>query len=194
MSNSGGLQTYISSITSVIAIAISSLTLGWTIYRDAIRKPKFRIDVGVKKILQKGQTPEGPFLFIEALNLGPIPNRVGLTFARKNWIKRRLLERKTGTAMIYPDFGHLAATKASTRLEVGDVANFIFPYGPDSFLKEDFTQVGVSDGFGKIHWSSRADWQKVQVRYRSDFGKTEKPREEPTLPHKSQSFYHTYKN
>jgi len=201
MSDSTGLQTYISMVTSVIAIAISSLTLGWTIYRDAIRKPKFRVDVAVKKLVQKDRQPEGPYLFIEALNVGPIPNRVGLTFARKSWIKRRLLERKTGTAMIYPDFGHWAATKASTRLEVGDVANFIFPYGPDTFLKDEFSQVGVSDGFGQIHWSSRGDWQKVQERYRKDFGgnatvtesKSDEVKEEAAVPAKSHKHYHHYK-
>lgn len=202
VSNGEGLQTYISTITSVIAIAVSSLTLGWTIYRDAIRKPKLRVDVAVKKLVQKDRQPEGPYLFVEALNMGPIPNRVGLTFARKSWIKRRLLERKTGTAMIYPDFGHWAATKASTRLEVGDVANFIFPYGVDMFLKEDFVQMGVADGFGRVHWSSKADMRKAQERYRKDFGSdpngsvsdTDKTEEVGATPAKSQPYYHSYKN
>jgi hypothetical protein len=71
MPDSGGLQTAISTVTSVIAIAISSVTLGWTIYRDAIRKPKFKIDVAVKRIVQRGHPEEGPYLFIEALNVGP---------------------------------------------------------------------------------------------------------------------------
>ncbi len=169
MPDSGGLQAAISTVTSVIAIAISSVTLGWTIYRDAIRKPKLKVDVAVKRLVQRGHPAEGPYLFIEALNVGPIPNRVGLTFARKSWIKRRLLDRKTGTGMIYPDFGHSAATKASTRLEVGDVANFIFPYNHDCFLKDDFYQVGVADGFGRIHWSSRAGFRKAQEQHRKDF-------------------------
>ena len=80
MSGPLGLQTYIPTITSVVAIAISSLTLGWTIYRDAIRKPKFRVDVAVKKIIQAGHPEDGPYVFVEALNLGPIANRIGLTF------------------------------------------------------------------------------------------------------------------
>ncbi len=67
MSDSVGLQSYIPTITSVLAIAISSLTLGWTIYRDAIRKPKFRIDIAVKKIVQAGHDHDGPYVFVEAL-------------------------------------------------------------------------------------------------------------------------------
>jgi hypothetical protein len=164
-----GLQNYLSMITSIIAIMISSLTLGWTIYRDAIRKPKLRVDIAVKKLIQKDRQPEGPYVFIEALNLGPIPNRVSLTFARKSWIYRRILDRSHGIAMIYPDFGHWAATKASTRLEVGDTANFVFPYNVDTFLNANFSQVGVSDGFGRMHWSTRRSVRAARRRYQRDF-------------------------
>jgi hypothetical protein len=88
MFGSIGLQNYIPIVTSILAIAISSLTLGWTIYRDAIRKPKFRVDIAVKKIIRAGSPQDGPYVFVEALNVGPIPNRIGLTFLQKNWIKR----------------------------------------------------------------------------------------------------------
>lgn len=169
MAEAVGLPSYIPTITSVLAIAVSSLTLGWTIYRDAIRKPNFKIDVGVKKIVQAGQEPEGPFISVEALNMGPIPNRIGLPFVRKNWIRRRLLNRDRGSAMIYPDYHHRAATPASTRLEVGDQANFIFPYNRDCFLKDDFCQIGIADGFGRIHWASRRDFRKIRKKYQKDF-------------------------
>ena len=158
-----GFQNYVPTITSLLAIAISSLTLGWTVYRDAIRKPKFRIDIGVKKVVQAGHDPDGPYIFVEALNMGPIPNRIGLTFLRKNWIRRRLL--------LYPDYHHWATTKAPTRLEVGDQANFVFPYNRDSFLKDNFTQVGVADGFGRLHWASRRDLRMVRAKYQKDFPK-----------------------
>jgi hypothetical protein len=171
MSESVGLQSYIPMITSVLAIAISSLTLGWTIYRDAIRKPKFRVDIAVKKIVQAGHDHDGPYVFVEALNLGPIPNRIGLTFLRKNWIRRRILDRKHGSAMLYPDYHHWATTKASTRLEIGDHANFVFPYNKEAFLKDNYSQVGVADGFGRIHWASRRDLRKARQKHRRDFPK-----------------------
>jgi hypothetical protein len=163
-------QTYLTTITSVLAIAISSVTLGWTIYRDAIRRPKFKVDVGIKRIVQKGHPEEGPLLSIDALNMGPIPNRIGLTFARKSWFNRHLFDRATGMAMIYPDFGHWATTKSATRLEVGDQAMFVFPYKRETFLNENFVQVGVADGFGRIHWSKPRDFRKVRDRYKKDFG------------------------
>ena len=169
MSEVFGLQNYVPTITSILAIAVSSLTLGWTIYRDAIRKPKFKIDIGVKKIIQAGREPEGPFITVEALNMGPIPNRIGLTFARKNWLRRRVFDRERGSAMVYPDYHHWLATPASTRLEVGDQANFFFPYDKDCFLKESYSQIGVSDGFGRIHWASRSDVRKARKKYEDDF-------------------------
>jgi hypothetical protein len=165
----GGFQNYVPIITSVFAIAISSLTLGWTIYRDAIRKPKFRVTAAVNKIVQAGRQPEGPLFIVEALNLGPIPNRIGLTFARKSWIKRKLTKRESGRAFIYPDFRQWATTQSSTRLEVGDTARYVFPYNERSFLKEDFCQIGVADGFGQIHWTKRSDFRKLRQKFLKDF-------------------------
>jgi hypothetical protein len=173
MADAAGLQTIVPMVTSILAIVISSITLGWTVYRDAIRKPKFKVDIGIKKIMQAGYDPDGPFVAVEALNLGPLPNRIGLTFLRKNWLKRRLLDRASGTAMVYPDYRHRAATTASARLEVGDQANFIFPYDKNSFLKEDFLQIGVADGFGRIHWSTRRDFKKARKKFQKDFSSLE---------------------
>jgi hypothetical protein len=163
------LLSYIPTVTSVLAIAISSLTLGWTIYRDAIRKPKFKINIAVKTIVQAGHANEGPYVFVEALNMGPMPNRIGLTFLRKSWFRRRVTDRQRGSAMVYPDYAHWATTRASTRLEVGDQANFVFPYNEGSFLRENSSQVGVADGFGQVHWSSRREFRSARERYHRDF-------------------------
>ena len=101
-------QAYVSTIVSVIAITLSSITLGWTIYKDAIRKPKFKLSIAVKKIVRAGQAPDGPHIFVDALNVGPIPNRIGALYARKSWLKRRLTDRPNGYIFIYPNYGHLA--------------------------------------------------------------------------------------
>jgi hypothetical protein len=71
--------------------------------------------------------------------------------------------------MVYPDYHHPATTPASTRMEVGDRANFVFPYNKDSFLKDDFLRVRVADGFGRIHWSSRRDYRIARKKYQKDF-------------------------
>lgn len=155
-------------ITSIIAIAVSTLTLGWTIYRDAIRKPKFRVSIAVKTIVQRGRPPAPTFLALEALNLGPIPNRISMPFARKNWI-RRLLERRHSTAFITPDFAHTAASPAAARIEVGDKGTFAFPYNTECFLSEGFVQIGITDGFGRVHWAPRNQLRKLRKKFTEEF-------------------------
>jgi hypothetical protein len=155
----------ISTIASLFAIAISSLTLGWTIYRDAVRKPRFSVTVGLKTIVQRGRPKDGPHIFVEALNMGPIPNRLGLPFVRKSWIKRRFTSRGTGAAFIYPDFEHPHTTKGAPRIEVGDRAQFVFPFDKDCFLKEDYCQVGVTDGFGRTHWCRRKEVRELREKF-----------------------------
>ncbi len=159
----------LSPITSVLAIAMSSLTLGWTIYRDAIRKPKMRVRVAVKTIIQKDRPNDGPHIFVEGLNMGPIPNRIGLVFVRGPWWYRFTKHADKRAAFIYPNFGHWATTKAGTKLEVGDEAQFIFPYDRECFLKEPFHWVGLTDGYGRMHWCKRKDVRVARKRYEKDF-------------------------
>lgn len=156
-------------ITAILSICISMLTLGWTIYRDVIQKPRFRVDVGLKSLMQAGRKPDGPHIFVEALNLGPTSNRVGFVFAQKSWWERKR-RPKAAHVFIYPDFSHPAATPAGSRIKVGDKATFVIPYNKDSFLKEEFTQVGVADGFDRLHWASRKQLRDVRKKYLERFG------------------------
>jgi hypothetical protein len=155
-------------VISLVSLSVAMLTLGWTIYRDAIQKPRFRTSVRVNTIYQAGHDPDGPHIMVEALNLGPLPNRVMSVFAWKSWWKRKT-EPRNSTAFIYPDYHHWATTPAATKLEVGDEGRFVFPYDRDCFLKEDFARVGVSDGYGHIHWAPRKQLRKAQEQYRKRF-------------------------
>ncbi len=92
--------------------------VGWTIYRDAIQKPKFRVSVAIKSIVQRGRKPVGPDIFVEALNLGPIANRFGIVVLRESWWKRRANPRQRG--FLYPDNQHMGTSPAAERIEVGD--------------------------------------------------------------------------
>jgi hypothetical protein len=154
-------------VTAVVSLAISMMTLGWTIYRDAVRRPKFRTSIAIKTIRQAGRAPDGPHIFVEALNMGPIPNRIGLVFAHKSWWQRKI--KRAQGAFIYPNWAHPATTRSASRIEVGDTAVFVFPYDEDCFLKHDFAKVGVSDGFGSMHWATRKQLLKAQEDHRKRF-------------------------
>ncbi|WP_026282981.1 hypothetical protein [Rhizobium sp. 2MFCol3.1] len=131
---------------------VSAFVAGWAVYRDVIQKPKFRVYISVKNIfMPDGKTIIGPDIFVEATNLGPIPNRVIGTYARPGWFARK---RGKLSAYIHPDYAHLAHNVPKDRIEVGNGATFVFPL-TSTFLDGDFRQVGVSDGFGRTHWASR---------------------------------------
>ncbi len=160
-------------VIAIVALSVSMLTAGWTIYRDAIQKPKFRVSISLKTVVQAGREPDGPHIFVEALNMGPVSNRFGLVFCRESWWQRRI--KDTGGAFIYPDYAHVATTRGSERIEVGDTATSVFPYDADCFLKEDFVQVGVSDGYGRMHWAPRAQLRKAREKYREKFSQVLPP-------------------
>jgi hypothetical protein len=155
-------------VISLVSLSVAMLTLGWTIYRDAIQRPKFRTSVGINTIYQAGHDPDGPHIVVEALNLGPLPNRIMSVHVRKSWWRLKT-QPKDSAAFIYPNYQHWATTPAATRLEVGDTGRFLFPYDKDCFLKEDFVRVGISDGYGHIHWAPRAQLRRAREQYRERF-------------------------
>lgn len=153
---------------AVISICIAMFTAGWTFYRDAIQTPTFRVSIAIKSIYQAGQDPIGPNIFLEALNMGPLPNRLGVAWCRKSWWQR-YRKPKESLAHIYSDYGHVAATQSGQRIEVGDTGTHVFPYDGDCFLKFDWVEVGVAHGYGRMHWAPRSQLRQVLKKYRADF-------------------------
>jgi hypothetical protein len=45
----------------------------------------------------------------------------------------------------------------------------VFPYAKDTFLKDNFSQVGVTDGFGRTHLSPRCEFREVLEKYWREF-------------------------
>ncbi|APO74294.1 hypothetical protein AM571_CH01459 [Rhizobium etli 8C-3] len=146
-------------VLSTASFAVSLFIAGWTVFRDAIQKPKFRVTISIKKVfMPDGIKTIGPDIFVEALNLGPSPNRAVAVFARPSWLNRKLGKR---SAYIHPDYTHIANNVPKERIEVGNGATFVFPLSTNTFLDAGFSQVGVSDGFGKIHWADRKEMLKA---------------------------------
>lgn len=150
---------------AVLSLLISGVMAGWTIYRDAVQKPKFRVSVSLKTIVQADRDPDGPHIFLQALNLGPIPNRIGLPFARYS-LWNRYVAKKGAGAYINPDYANQGNTANAQRIEVGDTATFVFPWEKDCFLKERFGKIGVTDGYGNLHWAPRKQLKRTETDYR----------------------------
>lgn len=155
-------------IIAIVAICVSMFTAGWTVYREAIQRPKFRVSIAIKSVYQAGHEPIGPDIFVEVLNLGPLPNRLGLVWCRKSWWQRRVNPTKS-LAHIASDYGHIATTTSGERIEVGDTGTHVSPYNVDCFLNGDWSQVGVTDGYGRNHWAPRKQLREAREQYRREF-------------------------
>ena len=157
---------------SILALTISAFSLGWTIFRD-VKKPRFRVDIAKKRIVQQGNPPSDPFIAVEALNLGPIPNRIGLVFAEKSWWQRNILRSSKSRAFISADYAHPATSPLqirTSRIEIGDTACHAFPYDANCFVNESWTRIGFADGYGRMHWAPKWQVRKLREQYNTDFG------------------------
>jgi len=149
---------------SGISLLISMFLAGWTVYRDAIQKPKFRVTISVRSVVQQNRDTLGPDIHIDALNLGPLPNRAEKALIRRGFFSRIIRDRSL--AVIIPDYTHIAHTARHERTEVGDSVTFVFPFTA-SFPQEGYSQVGVCDGYGKIHWVSAKAYGTFLIEYRN---------------------------
>jgi hypothetical protein len=147
-------------VVSIFSLSVSLFIAGWTVYKDVVRKPRFRVSASIKNIFVPGSKTIGPDLYVEALNMGPSENRIGLCFARPSFFDRKV--RRKMSAFIASDTTHLGNTAASQRVAVGDSVSFVFPINELSWGLEEFNQIGVSDGFGTVHWISRKAFSKTR--------------------------------
>jgi hypothetical protein len=148
----------LTAVAAFASLTVSIFVAGWTVYRDVVQKPRFRVTMAVKSIVRHKQPKIGPDFYVEALNMGPIPNRIGLVFLRHGWIGRRF--RKKLSAFVMSDHSHLAHSANSQKVDVGDTATFVFPLDGD-FVKEGFVQLGVTDGFGRTHWCTKKEYKRA---------------------------------
>lgn len=162
-------MTNLTSILAILALSVSMLTLGWTIYRDAIRKPRFRVSIAIKTIVGAGIKPSSPFLAVQALNLGPDPNRVQMVVARRAWW-RRWTTPDDFNVIVIPQHKHIAASPPAARVEVGDSAVLVIPYDKDAFVGGDFARVGLTDGYGRTHWAPSRQLRGLRKKHRHEFG------------------------
>jgi len=158
-------------IISLAALLFSGISLGWTIYRD-VQRPRFKVSAGIKKVAQKGAPSSEPFIGVDAVNLGPMPNKVGLVFVRKSWWQRKIRNQDITSAFVEVDYAHPATSPRSilsNRIEVGEGASYAFPFSSICFLKEDWVQIGVADGYGRMHWAPKDQLAQMRKSYLEKF-------------------------
>ena len=140
----------------VIARFISLLgitaTLVWNFYRDVRLKPKLRVELGVKNIIDGSDVSKPPLLIISATNCGPGQITCGMVMVKKSSLLRRILRRVQRFTVVH-DYTNPLCSRIPNRLNMAEEINLVFTYNPDCFLKLHPTHVGLSDSFGRYHWA-----------------------------------------
>ena len=148
---------------SLCSVLIAATSLGWNIYRDVIRRPKLHLSLMAGQIAGT-QTVERR-LVVTITNHGPGKTKAQVLQLRKTSCIRRLF-RKNVSAILMPDDGDSYSGRLPADLDVGDKVTLTFRSQADIFiLKKEFDQIGISDPFGRSHWSSRSDYKRARLSY-----------------------------
>jgi len=152
---------------SFISLAIAAIALGWNIHRDLL-KPTLKVDFG-QNLLFGEEGVEGQLLVITGTNHGPGRLILSGIILRKPWDSIKKFFRRARRGYLFYDYKNPLSAKFPCELDVGERKHFILKYNKDCFLKEDFTCIGISDSFGRVHWVKKAKYKRAKRQFEKDF-------------------------
>jgi hypothetical protein len=175
---SGWFFTYaplIALCVSGLALIASLVSLGWNIYRDILLKPRLKVTFGISTALAQRENYRlvqvgAPMLRLEATNHGPgevVCNGAVCKLKSLAFLRRLLGQHPYG--FINPDFKHPHCFRLPSRIAVGDRIAIIFPYNRECFLSKNPKRIGVTDSFGRIHWTQRRELKNALKQYQETF-------------------------
>lgn len=147
-------------VTSVIALMVSGMNLGWSIYKELALRGRVRVSFRLSSIHHDTFPEPLTRLIISVTNLGPGKVRLSMLQLRTVSWWRRLLRRCAYSVLIH-DYEHPLGGKLPYTLDVGEGLDFTLSI-EDSFLEKNFTHVGVSDSFGRIHWCPAIEMRQAR--------------------------------
>lgn len=169
---------------SLLALATSSLSLGWNIYRDVVLKPRLKVRFGIKSIVRPGDEhmptqTSPPLLVVDATNHGP-----GDVVCREAIVRKHsgiltiflAIFRRFPYNFIMPDWENPYCTRLPSRVAIGDSVSVIFPHDRECFLSEKANRIGIADSFGRVHWAQRKDLKRARRQYAKDSSSLIPPR------------------
>jgi hypothetical protein len=155
-------------IVSILSAAIASLALGWNVYRDVVLKPKIVVSFSIIFIIHESLPERPQYINITATNFGPGAVTLNSIVARNAPVWRRVL-RKVQYAFITPDYTNPMSGRLPTKLETGDKVELLLPFDAECLLSHTFTQVGLTDFYGRSHWAPRRAMKKAYAQWKKDF-------------------------
>ena len=162
---------------SLLAVIISTFSLGWNFYRDVVLKPRLKVSVRISYIVQ-GNNQKGPYIDLSAINLGPgVITCDSVHIAKKSKLRfigstiLRILDKENKYAFVVHDYSNPLSAQLPKKLEVGERMNLLFPEEEDSLLSVDPTHVGICDSFGREHWADSNSLKKAKEECFRKFSK-----------------------
>jgi hypothetical protein len=151
-------------LISVGSMLVAATSLGWNIYRDVIRKPKLRITLMVGAVIFSREK-HSDRVVITVTNFGPGKTHAKMLQLRKSSFWRRLFRQEQFAALLH-DYEDSLSGRLPAPLDVGEKVDLTFRFAPNLFLVEDFTQLGISDPFGRVYWCKKSDYRRARHNYR----------------------------
>jgi hypothetical protein len=153
-------------LISGLSVAVASLSLGWNIYRDVLAKPRVKVRMGIRQVVEDGESVNGYVAWVRGLNLGPGKVTLEIIVVRKRFQK--------GWGNGYDRFGIVkfvasAITGGSTlplTLDAGEYADLLLPIDRDTFLGSIYTMLGIRDFYGRVHWAPNKDMRDARKQWK----------------------------
>ena len=160
---------------SVLAVIISSLSLGWNIFRDVILKSRVKVTIRTSYIYDNGKR-YGPYVNIFVTNLGPGSIICeGVYCAKKSLFRflgyhiSKLFDKHNKWMHIMHDYENPYSDPLPKKLDIGERISLLFPVDEKNFISENPTHVGIIDSFGRYHWADRKNLRTTKREYFSDY-------------------------
>ena len=153
-----------------VSILVASLSLGWNIYRDIILKAKLKVRFMVGLITHPNLKKPLDRLIISATNFGPGKIKCSMIFIKNSSIWKKIFH-KTKIAVLIHDYTDPLSANFPCELDIGDCGSFFLKNNEDCFLLEDWTHIGISDSFGRIHWAPKKNIKEAKKAYKKKLEK-----------------------
>jgi hypothetical protein len=156
-------------LISLVSLLVAAFSLLWSVYKDIVLKPRLKVRFSVQKVVG-GPLQSYDVLTFSATNFGPGKIRCEMLQLKSESLWRKFINKRR-EAVLLNDNTNPYATKLPCILDVTERGNFFIPFNESCFLNEQFTHIGVSDSYGRVHWTPKKQVDEAKKIFRKEFKK-----------------------
>ena len=160
--------TFVAIAISLFSLVVAATSLGWNIYRDIVLKARVRVSFGIRTIVSAGSDERPEYLILSVTNLGPGTVTLSMMQLQLSNLWRRIL-RKCKHAIVLHDYTNPLSGRLPKKLEVGEGIDLLLAYDLTCHLSEDWSRIGISDTFGRVHWAPRKQMREARESFLEAF-------------------------